>query len=68
MLKLLEARRAERIWVPIVPLALVRWVSFRCARGIWVAYSYEGDVLDVVVVGHCCGGDLLLDVKCRVVS
>lgn len=59
MLKLEVARRAERIWVPIVPLALVWWVSFVVREGLFwgtlVAYSYEGNVLDVVVVGHSCG-------------
>lgn len=58
-----EERRAERIWEPIVPLAfrgLGGLVGLFCFVGLEVwfwgrAYSYEGDVLDVVVVGHCCG-------------
>jgi hypothetical protein len=32
MLKLLVARRAERIWVPIVPLALVGGLILLCER------------------------------------
>jgi hypothetical protein len=72
MLKLEVARRALRISEPMVPLALggglVGCVGGAIERDGKIAYSYEGDVLDVVVFGHCRCGDLLswLDVKCRV--
>lgn len=36
---------------------------------IWVAYSYKGDGLNVVVVGHCCGDGLYaFEIGCEVSS
>lgn len=63
MLKLLVARRAERIWVPIVPLALVGGLILLCERdyfgGCWWLTPTRATFLmwllsAIVVVVICC--------------
>jgi hypothetical protein len=54
----------------------VSWFVVGCVEGVvavlerWkgFTYSHEGDVLDVVVVGHCCVDLLFLVVGCEAVE